>query len=222
MGDQHRFDYLGAAGATFLRTPNLDRLAARGTRFTHCVTNCPVCAPARIGLATGLQPSRLGSLDNASYLPHTVPTHYQRFRDYGYRVGCVGKLDLAKPSGYNGRYGDRPCVYTWGFTHPKECEGKMHAGGSPTPIGPYTHYLEDRGLLQSFHEDYQARKAQGWTTKAAHDSVLPTDALRIVTSGGERQTGSATSRTISVVPLLQFRRPTRPLRSTYSVRGTLS
>jgi len=177
MDDQHRFDYLGCAGAEFLRTPNLDRLAARGVRFTQCITNCPVCAPARIGLATGLQPSRLGSLDNQSYLPRSVPTHYQRFRDHGYRVGCVGKLDLAKPSRYNGRYGDRPCVYGWGFTHPEECEGKMHAGSSPTPIGPYTHYLQERGLLQQFHEDYQARKAKGWIVDASHDSVLPTAAF---------------------------------------------
>jgi choline-sulfatase len=175
--DQHRFDYLGCAGAEFLRTPNLDRLAARGVRFTQCITNCPVCAPARIGLATGLQPSRLGSLDNQSYLPRSVPTHYQRFRDYGYRVGCVGKLDLAKPSRYNGRYGDRPCVYGWGFTHPEECEGKMHAGSSPTPIGPYTYYLQERGLLQQFYEDYQARKAKGWIVDASHDSVLPTEAF---------------------------------------------
>jgi arylsulfatase len=177
MADQHRFDYLGCAGAGFLRTPNLDRLAARGVRFTQCITNCPVCAPARIGLATGLQPSRLGSLDNQSYLPHSVPTHYQRFRDHGYRVGCVGKLDLAKPSHYNGRYGDRPCVYGWGFTHPKECEGKMHAGSSPTPIGPYTHYLAERRLLGRFYKDYQARKAVGWIVGASHDSVLPTEAF---------------------------------------------
>ena len=92
MADQHRADYLGSAGAGFLRTPNLDRLAARGVRFGQCYTNCPVCAPARIGLATGLQPARLGSLDNASYLPRSAPTFYQRFRDHGYRVGCVGKL----------------------------------------------------------------------------------------------------------------------------------
>jgi choline-sulfatase len=177
MADQHRFDYLGCAGAEFLRTPNLDHLAARGVRFTQCITNCPVCAPARIGLATGLQPSRLGSLDNQSYLPRSVPTHYQRFRDHGYRVGCVGKLDLAKPSHYNGRYGDRPCVYGWGFTHPEECEGKMHAGSSPTPIGPYTHYLQERGLLQTLYEDYQARKAKGWIIDASHDSALPTEAF---------------------------------------------
>jgi arylsulfatase len=177
MADQHRADHLGSAGASHVRTPNLDRLAARGVRFGQCYTNCPICAPARIGLATGLQPSRLGSLDNSSYLPHSVPTYYQRFRDHGYRVGCVGKLDLAKPSGYNGRYGDRPCVYGWGFTHPEECEGKMHAGSSPTPLGPYTHYLEERGLLQAFYEDYSARKKRGWILGASHDSVLPTEAF---------------------------------------------
>ena len=176
MSDQHRYDYLGAAGADFLRTPNLDRLAAAGVRFSHCCTNSPVCAPARIGLAAGQQPSRLGALGNNAYLPQSVTTYYQRLRDDGYRVGCVGKLDLAKPDGYNGRHGDRPCVYGWGFTHPEECEGKMHAGAAK-PIGPYTHYLAERGLLQAFHEDYVLRRQQGWNLYAAHDSVLPTEAF---------------------------------------------
>lgn len=177
MADQHRHDFMGCAGAGFIRTPNLDRLAARGVRFTQCTTNSPVCAPARIALATGLQPYRLGSLDNNSFLPHTVPTYYQRFRDHGYRVGCVGKIDLAKPDHYNGRYGDRPCVFGWGFTHPEECEGKMHAGSSLTPLGPYTYYLQELGLLQHFHEDYRARQAKGWVIGASHDSVLPMEAF---------------------------------------------
>lgn len=176
MADQQRFDYLGYMGADFVSTPNLDRLAARGTVFTHCCTNAPICAPARIGLATGMDPWRLGSLGNGSFLPRSSTTYYQRLRDYGYRVGCVGKLDLAKPDQYNGRYGDRPCCYTWGFTHPEECEGKMHAGSSATPIGPYTHWLEDRGELKSFHEDYTARQKEGWF-KALHDSVLPNEAF---------------------------------------------
>jgi arylsulfatase A-like enzyme len=122
MADQQRFDYLGYMGADFVNTPNLDRLAARGTVFTHCCTNAPICAPARIGLASGMDPWRLGSLGNNSFLPRSTTTYYQRLRDYGYRVGCVGKLDLAKPDQYNGRHGDRPCVYTWGFTHPEEWE----------------------------------------------------------------------------------------------------
>lgn len=174
MADQYRFDYLGCRGADFVRTPNLDRLAARGTVFSHCITNAPVCAPARIGLASGLEPWRVGSLGNNSFLPRSCTTYYQRLRDYGYRVGCVGKLDLAKPDRYNGRYGDRPCIYGWGFTHPEECEGKMHAGSSPTPIGPYTNYLDERGLLEEFYEDYEARRAKGWF-RALHDSVLPAD-----------------------------------------------
>jgi choline-sulfatase len=173
--DQHRHDYLGASGAGFMRTPNLDALAARGVRFTQCCTNAPVCTPARVGLATGLQPARLGSLDNRSYLPRSATTYYQRLRDAGYRVGCVGKLDLAKPDKYNGRCGDRPCVFGWGFTHPEEVEGKMHAGANPTPQGPYGLLLQEKGLYAKFHEDYAARSARGWRIGASHDSVLPTE-----------------------------------------------
>ena len=175
--DQHRFDYLACAGAGFINTPNIDRLAERGVRFTHCCTNVPVCVPARIGLATGLQPCHLGSLDNSSYLPLHATTYMQRLRDHGCRVGCVGKLDLAKPDPYNGRRGDRPCVFGWGFTHPEECEGKMHAGTVPTAHGPYGFWLEERGLLGRFHQDYAARSRPGWVKDALHDSVLPADAF---------------------------------------------
>ena len=174
MDDQHRHDYLGSAGAYFLQTPNLDRLAARGVRFSQCTTNAPVCAPARIGLASGLQPGRLGCLGNAGILPPDTTTYYQRLRDSGYRVGCVGKLDLRKTDGYNGRYGDRPCAYSWGFTHPEECEGKMHAGFSATPVGPYTHYLQGKGQLQTFHEDYMQRSASSWVADC-RDSTLTTE-----------------------------------------------
>ncbi len=174
MSDQHRHDYVGAAGAQFVRTPNLDRLAARGVRFTRCTTNSPVCAPARIGLASGLQPVRLGALDNNAFLPFSTRTYYQRLRDAGYRVGCVGKLDLAKPASYNGRHGDRPCLYGWGFTHPEECEGKMHAGMHDEPMGPYGFHLREHGLYRAFREDYARRQREGWST-ACWDSVLPTE-----------------------------------------------
>ena len=177
MADQFRADHLGAAGADFVRTPNLDRIAREGVAFRRCFTNSPVCAPARIGLASGLQPVRLGATDNGAYLPISTPTYYQRLRDAGYRVGCVGKLDLAKPDGFNGRHGDRPCAFGWGFTHPCECEGKMHAGASPTPRGPYTFWLAERGLLGKFHQDYRRRQAGGWNIGVCEDSVLPAEAF---------------------------------------------
>ena len=177
MTDQHRWDYLGCCGAGFVDTPNIDRLAARGIRFSNAFTNAPVCAPSRIGLASGMHPARIGTLSNNSYLPSQFPTYYQRLRDGGYRVGCVGKLDLAKPDKYNGRYGDRPAVYRWGFTHPEEVEGKMHAAqGEPTaPHGPYTYYLKDKDRLMAFREDYRKRAEAGWIVGESHDSVLPTE-----------------------------------------------
>ncbi|MCY3770752.1 MAG: sulfatase-like hydrolase/transferase [Gemmatimonadetes bacterium] len=183
MDDQHRHDYLSTAGASFVRTPNLDRLAERGIRFTQCITNAPVCAPARIGLASGLQPARLGCLDNNCYLPRHVTPYYARLQDAGYRVGCVGKLDLAKPDPYNGRRGDRPRVFGWGFTHPVECEGKMHAGMADEPRGPYGFWLQDQGLFDRFREDYAARGARGWIEGASHDSVLPEEAFEDVYIG---------------------------------------
>src|SRR6056297_3962727 len=173
MDDQHRFDYLGCAGGDFIRTPNIDRIAEGGMRFQNCFFNAPLCAPARIGLAAGLQPARMGALSNNAFLPRSKTTYYQRLRDAGYRVGSIGKLDLAKAAKYTGRYGDRPCNYMWGFTHPEECEGKMHAGSSPSPLGPYTYYLKNKDLLEDFYEDYRRRGRGGWNIGVSEDSVLP-------------------------------------------------
>ena len=180
MDDQHRWDYLGSMGSEFISTPVLDRLARNGMQFSTCTTNSPVCAPARIALATGMQPHRLGALSNRAMLPARAKTYYQRLRNNNYYVGCVGKLDLAKPHLYHGRYGDRPCSYKWGFTHPLECEGKGQAGKSKMPIGPYTFFLHEKGLLGEFVRDFAARK-----TTTCHDSILPTEAFHDVFIGRE-------------------------------------
>ncbi|MDP6115717.1 MAG: sulfatase-like hydrolase/transferase [Planctomycetota bacterium] len=174
MDDQHRFDYLGCAGADFIQTPNIDRLAARGMRFTNCCVNAPVCAPMRVALATGLEPHRFGGTGNNVFLPLSRRTYYQRLRDVGYRVGCCGKLDLAKPAGKNSD-GARPPCFAWGFTHPIECEGKMHAGqGGDIPFGPYSEYLHSKGMLQKFSDDYSRRRASNYAL-SAWDSVLDTE-----------------------------------------------
>lgn len=182
-----RGPYLGCAGADWLRAPNLNRVAASGIHFTNCYSDAPVCVAARIGLATGLKPFRLGALDNSAFLPvSTHTTYYQRLRDAGYRVAAVGKLDLAKPDGFNGADGQRPVTYSWGFTDPLECEGKMHAGRALAvwgePHGPYTAYLQREGLLEAFCEDYVERAKAG-CHKANHDSVLPVQAFEDVFIG---------------------------------------
>jgi len=184
MDDQHRYDWIGCAGAGWVSTPNIDDLAGRGIRFENCVTNSAICAPARIALASGLRPFRVGAFGNDAILPMSCPTYYQRLRDAGYHVGCVGKLDLAKSSHYNGRHGNRPLTFSWGFTHPYECEGKIHAGRWPDPQGPYGEYLRGRGLYERFHEDYRKRHDAGWILDYT-DSVLPEDAFQDVFIGRE-------------------------------------
>jgi len=161
MFDQMRHDWFGAAGASHVPTPNIDRLAARSRVFTQAVTNSPVCAPARIGLATGIRPHRMGALNNHAFMPLRLKSYYAQLRDHGYHVGCCGKLDLAKPWGYNGLDGARPWTYSWGFTHPHEVEGKMHAGRCNPPAGPYSQYLHEKGTLEDFCEDYSKRKSAG-------------------------------------------------------------
>jgi len=53
MTDEQAWDAVGYAGNSQIRTPNLDRLAREGTNFSHAVTPCPVCAPARTSILTG-------------------------------------------------------------------------------------------------------------------------------------------------------------------------
>jgi len=67
--DQQRADTL--APGSLCQTPNLQRLAARGTRFESCYAPNPICAPVRASLFTGLLPHNHGMVDN----PHTVESY---------------------------------------------------------------------------------------------------------------------------------------------------
>ena len=99
MTDQHRWDALGCSGG-WVNTPNLDRIAAEGIRFSNCVTNSPVCIPARVSLATGLYPHNTGIWRNQ---PHDMgadtPTWMQAIRNAGYRTSLFGKTHLHRHEG---------------------------------------------------------------------------------------------------------------------------
>ena len=54
---------LGCQGSTFYETPNIDRMAAQGIRFTDAYAACPVCSPTRAAVMTGRYPARLHLTD---------------------------------------------------------------------------------------------------------------------------------------------------------------
>ena len=72
MADDFGWRDLGCYGSTFHQTPNLDKLAARGTRFTQAYAANPLCSPTRSSILTGLWPARTGITAPACHLPQVV------------------------------------------------------------------------------------------------------------------------------------------------------
>jgi len=75
-------------------TPNLDRLAREGVRFTRAFTHAPVCAPSRSGLITGMYPVTIGTHHMRSQLPAPPETFTSILRKAGYYVAWPGKTDF--------------------------------------------------------------------------------------------------------------------------------
>lgn len=92
FSDEHTRDITGCYGHKTIKTPNIDKLAARGTRFTSAYTSCPICVPARTALHTGTHVHQTGSWDNAHGYDGKIPGWAHRLRDQGHRGMSIGKL----------------------------------------------------------------------------------------------------------------------------------
>ncbi|MEI7729282.1 MAG: sulfatase [Verrucomicrobiota bacterium] len=89
----HWVGYLGRNRQTM--TPNIDRLAARGTWFTRSYCAAPVCNPSRAALMSGLRPGTTGVYDNGENFQPVIPvdiTLTTQFRKAGYHVCGAGKI----------------------------------------------------------------------------------------------------------------------------------
>src|SRR5688500_4395506 len=93
LSDEHNTRVLGSYGHSMIKTPQLDGLAARGTRFANAYTNCPICVPARAAFATGQFVHKIRYWDNAIAYDGRVPSWGHRLRAQGNRVTSIGKLN---------------------------------------------------------------------------------------------------------------------------------
>ena len=102
LSDEHQRDSAGCYGDALVRTPNLDALAARGTRFTNAYTPCPICVPARAALATGRHVHEIGNWDNAHPYHGETPSWHHRLRAAGHEAVLIGKLHFRSADDDNG------------------------------------------------------------------------------------------------------------------------
>jgi len=92
MSDEHNKRVTRCYGHSTINTPNLDRLAAEGTRFADAYTNCPICVPARASFATGQYVHKVRCWDNAIAYQGEPPSWGHRLMAQGHRVTSIGKL----------------------------------------------------------------------------------------------------------------------------------
>ncbi|MBS1820874.1 MAG: sulfatase-like hydrolase/transferase [Acidobacteria bacterium] len=112
LSDQFRWDFVGANGAnSSTRTPNLDAMAERGTNFSQCITNQPVCAPSRSVLFTSRYATETNVWRNGPGMSQTLPTLAGELRKAGYTSNLIGKWHLAPGSGQDG--GPGPVAGQW-------------------------------------------------------------------------------------------------------------
>jgi arylsulfatase A-like enzyme len=130
LADDLGWGDLSSYGSTTVKTPNIDRMAAEGARFTSFYVAAPICAPSRAALMTGRWPPRVG-------IPWNPPNHLnpkevviaEPLRDRGYATGMLGKWHLGWTPD------EMPIHYGFDFYYgvaTGEDEGNFVLGDQPT------------------------------------------------------------------------------------------
>lgn len=191
MTDEQRADHLGFGGNPLVRTPNLDALAASGTRFDRAYVANPICMPNRSSILTGRLPSVHGTRVNGIPLDWDSQTFARVLRARGYRTGLVGKSHLQNLgvgheqilAQLGERSGDavarqrEPGWDEWEHLDrhrreyvelPEDFYGFDHVrligGNSANAAGHYYQWLLDRGIdpARLQGRDNAARRYEGW------------------------------------------------------------
>jgi arylsulfatase A len=192
---------IGANGSQYYLTPNIDRLAAEGMRFTDGYAACPLCSPTRASIMTGKYPARLhltdwipGEGDRpgnklkvpewTKYLPLEEVTIAEALRAAGYATASVGKWHLGSEPYFPEHQGfdvnraggsiGHPASYFWPYGTPEHTHRVPHLGEG----GREGEYLTDR-LTQEALAFIRNNRARPFFLYFAHYAVhLPLEAKK--------------------------------------------
>jgi choline-sulfatase len=159
MSDQHRGDMMGCAGDAGVLTPNLDRLAAEGARFSRVSCQGPLCMPARASFMTERYVRDHGVYTNWAEIAPDSPTYAWALREAGYHTVLLGKAHLYRDELYEVAHVDElaPRLHALGFAEVHETGDKF----SGKVRNRYTDHLADLGLLDAYSRHIADRAYQG-------------------------------------------------------------
>jgi len=181
MVDQQRYDACGCYGSTICRTPNLDRLAGEGMRFSHAYASAPLCSPTRASFWSGLWTHHHGILINTHWknpvvkgkIDDDVPLLSEIFKAAGYATAHFGKWHVG-PAAEMARRGFEHVVTNQGFRQGWKEAGKQ---AQVTDLVTREYIVQNypfAGITsadgEDFYEIWLCRRAEEWLrTQAGWD-----------------------------------------------------
>ena len=170
MSDEHQARALGCAGHALVQTPNLDTLAARGTRCTQAYTPSPICVPARASFATGRYPHQTRLWDNAMPYDGSIPSWGHALQSQGIKVESIGKLHYRSehdPAGFDVEHLPMMVAGNVGMVWASIRKEDQRIVGPKRMLGDYI------GPGSSAYTDYDravVERSRAWLAEHAHDS----------------------------------------------------
>lgn len=167
MADDLGYGDPGCYGQKLLNTPNIDRLAAEGIRFTQAYAGGPVCTPSRCVLMTGLHNGHTAARDNIphyhTYLQDEDVTVAEVLKKAGYRCGGVGKWSLGD-AGTVGRATNQGFDMWFGYLNQDHAhyyyteylddnEGRLELTGNTESREHYSHNLMTERALKYIRDN---------------------------------------------------------------------
>lgn len=149
LADQLRADSVGCYGNAIVQTPNLDKLAAEGTRFDSAYAQHPQCVPSRSSILTGRYPHANGAISNHCAMNSQEVMLPEFLRLAGWDTCATGKVHL---------FEDKTNA---SFAEQMLCEGQNSAATDPEVIHPhYKKWIKNNGYWDYFLRSYAHHATQ--------------------------------------------------------------